>query len=174
MTKEDEVDDNRQRRDKGSGSDGLACKTWPHGGSFFPNRKGRTLKRPCHFTLKTRKAGFHLEMAETVMLRRVQEEKKLLCVKGRACLRSDEEKRPVAGARAEDKSLLAAARPFLHLVLVDASPSEVQVGKLRLSEVTILPSYTLHTSVRQSPMQVLPLTLFLMPVCPLCHADALG
>lgn len=82
MTKEDEVDDNRQCRDKGSGSDGLACQTWPHGGLFFPNRKSRMLRQPCHFTLKTRKAGFHLEMAETVTLRRVQEEKELLCVKG--------------------------------------------------------------------------------------------
>lgn len=49
----------------------------------------------------------------------------------------------MAGARAEDKALPAAASSFLHLVLTGASPSEVQVGKLRLCEVTILPAYTL-------------------------------
>lgn len=81
MTKEDEVGDNRQHTDKGSGSDGLAYK---HGSLvgwiIFQNSKSRMLKQPSHVTWKTHKTGFHLEMTETVKLR-LQKEKKLLCVK---------------------------------------------------------------------------------------------
>lgn len=90
------------------------------------------LKQPSHITLKTHKTGFHLEMTETVKLRRLHKETKLLCVKA------------VPKVLWLDKSLLAAASRFIHLVLTGPGTSEVQVGKLRLCRVTILPAYTLH------------------------------
>lgn len=65
----------------------VAVTAWPAKHGPTVDRFSRTEKAgrlSSLATLKTRKAGFHLEMAETVTLRRVQEEKKLLRVKGRA------------------------------------------------------------------------------------------
>lgn len=68
-----------------AGSDGL---TYKHGSLvgwiIFQNSKSRMLKQPSHVTWKTHKTDFHLEMTETVKLRRLQKEKKASLCKGLA------------------------------------------------------------------------------------------